>query len=67
MGKKSAEVASPSMPDEWESREDVDRLLRADEVHQDPKRAKRAIGRLTGVVNRLAKKHGRSKGRSASR
>lgn len=70
MAKKAATAAMAAMDkdhDEWQGREDVDRLLRADEVHQDKDRHKRAVGRLTGVVNRLTKKSKRSSGRSGGR
>ena len=68
---KSAEVASPMMDsdhDEWQARDDVQTLMRADEVHADKSRHKRAVSRLSGTLHRLTgKKHGRSGGRSSSR
>ncbi len=61
-------IASPMPDDEWQAREDVDRLMRADEVHSDPKRLARAHARISGVAERIGKKHhGRSRGRSGGR
>ncbi len=62
-------MAGPMDNDEWQAREDVDRLMRADEVHADPKRLERAHTRITGVAERIAshKKSRRSKGRSSGR
>lgn len=64
-----AKLSSPAVreEDEWRNREDVDRLLRADEVHADPKRLKRAVARIEGTAKRLTKKFGRSGTRSSSR
>jgi hypothetical protein len=64
-------LASP-MPfpsdEEYQTRDDVDRLMRADEVHSDPDRLKRAHSRISGVAERLSKKkHGRPHGRSGGR
>lgn len=68
MGKanQTSSPAEPSM-DEYQTREDVDRLMRADEVHQDKDRHKRAVGRLSSTLKRLTKKHGRGRGRSSGR
>jgi hypothetical protein len=68
---KSKEVASPMMDpdhDEYQTRDDVNTLMRADEVHADPKRHKRALSRLSGTLQRMTgKKPGRSSGRSSGR
>lgn len=68
--KSTMEVAPSAFPsdEEYQTRDDVDRLMRADEVHSDPKRFKRAHGRISGVASRLAKRgSGRSGGRSGGR
>jgi hypothetical protein len=76
MAKKSKNTDGPSMlasspfpgNDEYQTREDVDRLMRADEVHSDKGRFKRAHARISGVAERLKKRHeGRSSGRSGGR
>jgi len=49
---------------EYMTRDDVDKLMRPTKVCQDPKRYKRAVGRLTGTVKRLTgKRYGRSRSR----
>lgn len=54
--------------DEYQTRDDVERLMRADEVHADPKRLKRAAERIHRTSQRLTKKKGgRSGTRSSSR
>ncbi len=62
-------MASPMMDEEYQTRDDVDRLMRADEVHSDPHRLSRAHARIRGVSDRLSpkKKHGRHGGRSGGR
>lgn len=60
-------IAFPS-DEEYQTRDDVDRLMRADEVHSDPKRLSRATARITGVADRISKKKsGRSNGRGSGR
>lgn len=66
----SSPMAALAMPsdEEYQTRDDVDRLMRADEVHSDPKRLSRAHSRISGVAERLSKKkHGRHSGRSGGR
>jgi ribosomal protein L19E len=54
--------------DEFQTREDIHNLMRTDEIHADPKRLKRAVGRLHSTAARFGgKKGGRRKGRSAGR
>lgn len=68
-------TASMGMPagmakqeDEWQTRDDVDKLMRADEVHSDPKRLTKAQGRIQSVAARLKpKKAARMTGRSSGR
>ena len=68
MAKKNPEnIEAPKVSDEWETRDDVERLMRADEVCADKGRYKRAVGRLGGTLKRLTKKSGRSAGRSGGR
>jgi ribosomal protein L19E len=68
---KKGNVAMPSSldpdHDEWQTRDDVQNLMRTDEIHADPKRLGRAVGRLHSTANRFAKKSGRRPGRSAGR
>lgn len=67
MAKSKAQAAGPMMDDQddWQTRDDVNTLMRADEVHADPKRHKRAITRLSGTLSRVTgKKTGRGGGRS---
>lgn len=60
--------AFPGMDEDYQTRDDVDRLMRADEVHTDPDRLSRAHGRISGLASRLPKKkHGRHHGRSGGR
>jgi hypothetical protein len=66
----SGQVASMPFPsdEEYQTRDDVDRLMRADEVHSDAGRLSRAHARISGVAERLSKKKtGRSGGRSGGR
>lgn len=66
--KNPAEAQMMKTEEEYRLRDDVDKLMRADEVCQDPKRYRQAVSRLTGTVKRLTgKKYGRSSGRSRSR
>ena len=67
MAKASKPVEPAKVEDQWECREDMDKLLRADEVRADPSRYKRAVSRLSGTVKRLTKKPARGGGRSTSR
>lgn len=67
MSKDSATASVDQEQSKWQTREDVDTLLRADEVCTDPKRYSRAVSKLSGTVSRLQKKKGRSSGRSGSR
>lgn len=61
-------ASTPFSDDEYQTRDDVDRLMRADEVHSDPKRLARAHERITRVASRIpTRKHGRSHGRSGGR
>lgn len=69
MAKKSDGLSAAMDPgsDEWQTRDDVQTLMRADEVHADHKRHKRAVGRLASTLHRITKKPGRSGGRSSGR
>lgn len=65
---KTASMIGDPMSDEWQVRDDVDRLMRADEVHSDAKRLSRAHDRISSVASRIGKKkQGRSSGRSGGR
>jgi hypothetical protein len=67
---KNSEIgtAMPFEAEDYQTREDVDRLMRADEVHSDAGRFKRAHSRISGVAHRLAKRHAsRRGGRSGGR
>jgi hypothetical protein len=60
-----AAMPSDNDGDEWQTRDDVNTLMRADEVHADSKRHKRAVSRLSGTLSRITGKNaGRSQGRS---
>lgn len=65
---KATQGAGPMMDndaDDYQTRDDVNTLMRADEVHADPKRHKRAINRLSGTLARVTgKKTSRGGGRS---
>jgi ribosomal protein L19E len=72
MAKLKGQAASPMIDpdhDEWQTRDDVQNLMRTDEIHSDPKRVKRAVDRLQSTAQRFGgkKKAGRSVGRSAGR
>lgn len=69
---KGAEVASPMMDpdhDEWQTRDDVQNLMRTDEIHSDPKRLTKAVSRLHSTAARFGgkKKASRHSGRNAGR
>lgn len=76
MGKSKAisMMGGPS-EDDYQTRDDVDKLMRADEVHQDAGRHAKAVGRITGMAARLTgevpkltpRKSRRSSGRSGGR
>ncbi len=68
--KSSAPQVATAFPsdEEYQTRDDVDRLMRADEVHSDSGRLSRATDRISSVSERLSKKKtGRSAGRSGGR
>lgn len=60
-------VGSPMMEDDWQKRDDVNKLMSAEEVQSDPHRLKRAVGHMKSIVDRHSKKKSRHGGRSSSR
>lgn len=71
MAKSKAIPMSPMMDpdhDEYQTRDDVNTLMRADEIHSDGKRHKRALSRMSSTLSRNSgKKQSRSRGRSGGR
>jgi RNA-binding protein YlmH len=64
---KSKAVAMPMMDpdhDEYQTRDDVQQMMRMDEIHSNPKRLSRAVKRLHSTAARYSKKSaGRRSGR----
>lgn len=65
--KSEAGMVGPPMEDDWQKRDDVHKLMSAEEVQSDPHRLKRAVGHMKAIVDRHTKKKSRHGSRSSSR